>query len=273
MHFIAVDGGGSGCRAVFADASGRVIGRGEAGPANIASDYDAARRNIFTAIETAMGPLDAPKIRGVLGLAGANHAPAAEALAAELPFPARVVQDVTTSVRGALGPEDGIVAAIGTGSFFARQLGGQQHAIGGWGLRLGDEGSGAWMGRALGMRAGRALDGFCPVTPLLRDFLDEMNGRNGLIAFSLDATPADWARFAPRVLQSTDPAAVAVREAAQTEIREAIALLQSEEPLPVTWLGGLGQGLAVQDWPQRTAKGNALDGALAFAMEDAFWTS
>ncbi|PWE50012.1 ATPase [Thioclava sp. NG1] len=273
MHFIAVDGGGSGCRAVFADASGRVIGRGEAGPANIASDYDAARRNIFTAIETAMGPLDAPKIRAVLGLAGANHAPAAEALAAELPFPARVVQDVTTSVRGALGPEDGIVAAIGTGSFFARQLGGQQHAIGGWGLRLGDEGSGAWMGRALGMRAGRALDGFCPVTPLLRDFLDEMNGRNGLIAFSLDATPADWARFAPRVLQSTDPAAVAVREAAQTEIREAIALLQPEEPLPVTWLGGLGQGLAVQDWPQRAAKGNALDGALALAMEDAFWTS
>ncbi|OWY08235.1 hypothetical protein B6V74_13865 [Thioclava sp. F42-5] len=273
MHFIAVDGGGSGCRAVFADASGRVIGRGEAGSANIASDYDAARRNIFTAIETAMGPLDAPKIRAVLGLAGANHAPAAEVLAAELPFPARVVQDVTTSVRGALGPEDGIVAAIGTGSFFARQLGGQQHAIGGWGLRLGDEGSGAWMGRALGMRAGRALDGFCPVTPLLRDFLDEMNGRNGLIAFSLDATPADWARFAPRVLQSTDPAAVAVREAAQTEIREAIALLQPEEPLPVTWLGGLGQGLAVRDWPQRAAKGNALDGALALAMEDAFWTS
>lgn len=272
MHFLGVDGGGSGCRAVLADASGRVIGRGEAGPANIASDPEGALGNILAACSAAMDEIPAQEIRAVLGLAGANLTPNGEALIERLPFRARVVQDVTTSVRGALGSSDGIVVAIGTGSVFARQIGGKIHSIGGWGLRLGDEASGAWIGRALGMRAGRALDGFCDVTPLLRAFLEEIDGRSGLIAFSLRATPADWARFAPRVLEADDPAATAIRVAAAEEIRAAITLLQPEDRLPVTWIGGLGPALALDDWPRAEAKGNALDGALALAMEDVFWT-
>lgn len=273
MHFLGVDGGGSGCRAVLADASGRVIGRGEAGPANIANDLEGALGNILAACREATGDVPPSGIRAVLGLAGANLTQNGEALIARLPFRAHVTQDVTTSVRGALGHADGIVAAIGTGSVFARQIGGKIHSIGGWGLRLGDEASGAWIGRALGMRAGRAIDGFCEITPFLRAFLEEIDGRSGLIGFSLRASSADWARFAPRVLESDDPAATEIRAAAETELRAAITLLQPETPLPVTWIGGLGPSLALDDWPRAEAKGNALDGALALAMEDAFWTS
>ncbi|MBN2741661.1 MAG: ATPase [Rhodobacteraceae bacterium] len=267
MHFLGLDGGGSGCRAVLADQTGRIIGRGSAGPANIASDLAGARHNILTACNQAMAGVDIVELGAVLGLAGANLGDAAEALAAQLPFQARVVQDVTTSVRGALGKADGIVAAIGTGSVFARQMEGMIHSIGGWGLRLGDEGSGAWIGRALGMAAARASDGFREITPLLRDALSEWDGRAGLIAFSLRATPADWAAYAPRVLNSDDPAAYEIRDQAEAEIRAALTLLQPESPLPVTWIGGLGRLLAVSDWPAQDALGTSLDGALAMAME------
>ncbi|KFE34798.1 BadF/BadG/BcrA/BcrD ATPase family protein [Thioclava atlantica] len=272
MHFLGVDGGGTGCRAVLADATGRVIGRGEAGPANIASDFGGALANILAACDAAMAGFAPGELRAVLGLAGANLSGQGEMLVTRLPFRARVVQDVTISVRGALGREDGIVAALGTGSVFARQLDGHLHTIGGWGLRLGDEGSGAWIGRALGARAARALDGFCPLTPLLRTLLEQMDGGAGLLRFSLSATPADWAALAPRVLGSEDPAAVAIRSEAASDIREAIALLQPESDLPVTWIGGLGPTLALPDWPSTPARGSALDGALSLAMEDAFWS-
>ena len=36
--FLGIDGGGTGCRAAVADASGRILGTGVAGPANLTSD-------------------------------------------------------------------------------------------------------------------------------------------------------------------------------------------------------------------------------------------
>ncbi|MFT3688059.1 BadF/BadG/BcrA/BcrD ATPase family protein [Paenirhodobacter sp.] len=269
MFYLGIDGGGSGCRAALADAGGTVIARAEGGPANIASDYPGALRSLLAVAEqVAQGRA----VRAVLGLAGANLSGAAGRLERDLPFPARVVQDVTTSVRGALGPADGIVAAIGTGSVFARQQGGRVTAIGGWGLRLGDEASGGWIGQRLVARVTRGLDGFVPMTPLLQALAEELGGPAGIVAFSLRATPPDWAAFAPRALEN-DPAAQAVRAEAEAEIRAAIGLLQTRPVLPVTWLGGLGPRLALDDWPQRAALGTALDGALALAREDMTWTS
>lgn len=271
MFYLGIDGGGTGCRAALSDASGAVLARAEAGPANIATDYEAALREVSAVAQAVIGERPVAQVRAVLGLAGANLSGAGPRLAAELPFRAKVVQDVATSVRGALGPRDGIAVAIGTGSVFARQLGGRLHAIGGWGLRLGDEASGAWIGRALVMRTTRALDGFVTLTPLLAALADELGGPAGLVAFSLAATPADWARLAPRAFED-DPAAQAVRAGAAAEIRAAVELLQPEVALPVVWMGGLGPRLALPDWPALTPAGTALDGALALAREEMTWT-
>ncbi len=91
--FIGIDGGGTGCRAAVADASGRVLARSEAGPANIASDLKGALQNILhcaeAALRSAVGADVAAAMREAqvgLGLAGANARGAAEALAAGLPF-------------------------------------------------------------------------------------------------------------------------------------------------------------------------------------------
>ncbi len=135
-------------------------------------------------------------------------------------------------MKGALRDGDGIVAALGTGSVFARQVGGRMQQIGGWGLHLGDEGSGAWIGRAVLARALRALDGLAERTPLLQALMDEAGGPAGLVTLAAGARPADFARFAPRVIDSDDPAAVAVMAQAEADVAASVAVLQEGGALP-----------------------------------------
>jgi glucosamine kinase len=267
--YLGIDGGGTGCRAVLADASG-VIGTGAAGPANIASDPEGAMANILRAAQAA-GVVDGARVRAGLGLAGANAAGAPERLRAALPFGrVRVVTDAVTAVKGALGAADGVVAALGTGSVFAVQRGGVIRQIGGRGLILGDEGSGAWIGRALMARALRAEDGLVPMTRLLRAVIDEHGGSDALVARSLACRPADYAALAPRVLDSDDPAAQAILAQAVADVAASVDVLQGGAGLPVVFLGGLGAAFAARlagRWPVVPAQGSALDGALMLARE------
>jgi glucosamine kinase len=206
-----------------------------------------------------------------LGLAGANAAGAAGALRAGLPFARlRIETDAIAAVKGALGGRDGIVAAIGTGSVFASQRAGVIRQIGGWGLVLGDEGSGARLGRSLLAAALGAVDGFWPMTPLLRATLDEHGGSEGVIAFSLAARPADFAALAPGILCSDDPAARDLMARAVEDVAASVAVLQRDAPLPVTFIGGLGAAYAERlagRWEIVPAVGSALDGALMLARE------
>jgi glucosamine kinase len=274
--FLGVDGGGTGCRAAVADGFGRIIGQGQAGPANIASDLGQARDNILLATREALtiatgSGAELPDLTAGLALAGANARGAAAALRQTLPFARiRIETDALAAVKGALGRRDGIVAAIGTGSVFGSQVDGHIRQIGGWGLVLGDEGSGAWLGRRLMTAAMRAMDGFQPMTPLLHEILEEHGGAEGLIAFSLGARPADLAVLAPRLFATDDPAAVDVLTRAVADVSEAVDVLQCDPPLPVTFIGGLGPAYAAQfagRWDIVPAQGSALDGALMLAQE------
>lgn len=276
MLFLGLDGGGTGCRVRLVDFDGAVLAEAEAGPANIASDPEGALGNIRVAVEQALTGKPRDNLRAVFGLAGTNLSGAGARIETAFPFPTRVVQDVATTLRGALHARDGIVAAIGTGSVFARQLSGQTRVIGGWGLALGDEGSGAWLGRALLMRVTRMLDGFIPPTPLLAAIGGEMGGAPGLVQFSLRARPADYAALVPRILDAgDDPAARDLLGAARDEIRRAINCLQpsGRVPLPVSWTGGLGPILALPDWPTVPARGTSLDGAVWMARQEETWSN
>lgn len=278
--FLGIDGGGTGCRAALADADGHVLARAQAGPANIASDPELALASILTAsrdvLAQALGPKAVeralPRLTAVLGLAGANVAASVARLRAALPFARfRIETDALIAVKGALGDDDGIVAAIGTGSVFARQMHGEIRRIGGRGFVLGDEGSGAWLGRALLSAALRAADGFAPVTPLLQDMLDEHGGIDGIITLGFTARPADFASFARRLVTSADPAAVGLMQQALADIGASIALLQPERALPVVFLGSLGLSLAprfADRWEIRPPRGSALDGALWLALHE-----
>jgi len=276
--YLGVDGGGSGCRAAVVDAAGQVLGQGAAASANIWTDPEGARRNILAA---AQGALDVAAtgaglgdLVAVLGLAGGNIDTAAERLAQGLPF-ARVAieSDAVVALKGALGDDDGITAAIGTGSVFGVQRDGRIGKSGGWGFQLGDHGSGAAMGRALCVRALLAHDGEADRTPVLARLLAEHGGPAGIVAWGRAAAPADFARLVPRILEAAaagDPAAAAILAAAEADIARAIDRLMADGPAPVAFLGGLGPVFAARLGRRyggliREPRGSGLDGALMLA--------
>lgn len=268
--FLGIDGGGTGCRAVVADASGRVLGRAEGGPANINTDVEGAARNILAAARQAASGQDPARICAVLGLAGGSMPGAVARLRPLLPFArAEIVNDGLTAVRGALGHADGVLAAMGTGSVFVLQRGGRVRQVGGRGFLLGDQGSGAVLGRALLERALLAADGLAAMTPLLQAVLDRQGGIAGIIEFANHARPAQFAALSP-MLDGPDPAAALILSEALDRVRAIIDTLREGAALPVVLTGGLAPFYAARladTYPLRAAQGTALDGALAMAIE------
>lgn len=280
-YLLGIDGGGSTCRTELADSGGRVLGAGCAGPANIITDAEAARRNILAATQEALAAAGQPcamsDLVAVLGLAGVNIADRPEAFGQSLPFArVRVVSDALIALHGALGGADGAMALLGTGSVFGSLRGGQVQMLGGWGLGLRDEASGAWLGRGLLQLALRADDGLAEMTPLLRAVLDEHGGGQraapAIARFAASAGPADYARLAPRVTGSDDPAAQTLLARADTHVVAALERLCDGADLPVCFTGGLAPVYAERLAPRygariRPALGSPLAGALALARE------
>jgi glucosamine kinase len=276
---LGVDGGGTGCRVAVADASGHVLAEAFGGPANIATNPALAIKSILDCAEdafrTAVGAgfrTHMQRATAGLGLAGANSRGAADQILRALPFArARIVTDAQTTAMGALGGNDGIVAALGTGSVFMRCHLGQMQQFGGWGFVLGDEGSGARLARSAIARALRAHEGLAPASDYLSRLLEQLGGPEGAVAFSFAASPGDFAALAPDVIASDDPACRALWAESVSDVRQILTALQPKRPLPVTFTGGLGPATAaaLADIPQRPAFGTALDGALALARSAA----
>ena len=142
VHFLALDGGGTGCRAMICGADAELGCRG--GGANLTSDFEAACENILATISNAYedAGLQAGAMSSgmaVLGVAGAEIGDCANRLQDRLDFAKlRVLSDRDTAIAGVLGEEDGTLAQIGTGSFFVTRRAGVTRHAGGWGLVLGE---------------------------------------------------------------------------------------------------------------------------------------
>src|SRR3954469_5580557 len=85
--FMAGEGGGTRCRARLYDASGRRLGEGEAGPANIRFGLEEAFASVLDATfrclaQAQLTPNDLPRITACIALAGATEP--AEMAAAKL---------------------------------------------------------------------------------------------------------------------------------------------------------------------------------------------
>lgn len=271
---IGIDGGGSTCR--FA-----LLWRGERhdlslGAANAFTDREGAVATLRDGIARLAGraglsEVEVAGLRLHAGLAGIMTAEDAAGIAAVLPFrQARVTDDRPTTLRGALGDTDGALAAIGTGSFFGRQGGDGSRCIGGWGFGLGDEASGAWLGRALLSRTLHAVDDLCEASPLTDAVLDDFGGSpQRLVTAARDYAPRDFALHAAHIVEAADrddPVATDLMQEGARWIMRALATLgwQPAEPLCLT--GGLGPHYArFLDVDTIRPRGSALDGALALA--------
>ncbi|MCC5954495.1 MAG: ATPase [Natronohydrobacter sp.] len=286
--FIGLDGGGTACRAQAQLTCGLRTAIVTGGAANVFSDFSSALREITVLLATTLAQAHAlapgvtfapPQI--AMGLAGVSESGAAARLRAALPYPhLAILGDIDISLAGAFENQDGIVMAVGTGSVFARQRAGQMLRLGGYGFTLGDEGSGAWIGREALRRALHARDRLGSDGPLVADIWQEFGTLSDMISFAGRARPSDYAALAPRVLRHARqhcPVAGAILDQGCDYLLRAITRLQEgETDMPVAPLGGLGPILLDRITNQggaklrrTTPKGTALDGAIWTARQNA----
>jgi N-acetylglucosamine kinase-like BadF-type ATPase len=185
---IGVDGGGTKTVAWLAPldgASGKVLGRGQAGPGNPrAAGFEVAQANIETAIVAAFADAKLPQVTAegaCFGLAGAGRQAEQERIAAwakgrGIAKRVKVTGDAELILAAASADNFGIALICGTGSLaWGRNREGITARCGGWGYLLGDEGSAYAIARSGLQAAVRAADGRGDSTALVDAFQQELN--------------------------------------------------------------------------------------------------
>lgn len=246
---LGIDGGGTGCRAAVATASGDIIGRGRGGPANIRTDLEGASRNIVEAARMAFtdaghDPALIASTPALLGLAGANVGDYKQRLIAILPFSRSDVEsDSLISLEGAIGSHDGAIAALGTGTVYLARQHGKLRPLGGWGFQVGDLGSGARIGRDLLQETLLVYDGIHAASPLTGIMLERFNNDPGdVVEFTTAAKPGDYGAFAPMVFEHAargDAVALRLVNRAITDVEETLAVFDLQPSQRLCLLGGL----------------------------------
>ncbi|MFZ2006170.1 MAG: BadF/BadG/BcrA/BcrD ATPase family protein [Stellaceae bacterium] len=206
--FLGVDGGGTRCRARLALGSGAVLGEGEAGPANLHLGFLEAFAAVLDGTRQCLRGASLPlaaleRTTACLALAGASE-PAERARASRHPLPFHrtiIATDAEAACIGAHPDGDGGVIVIGTGSIGWAIVDGLAYRIGGWGLQLSDEGSGAWLGREVLRRVLWAHDARLAWSPLLTEIFARFgHDPHAIIRWTATAKPADYGSLAPLVV-------------------------------------------------------------------------
>jgi N-acetylglucosamine kinase len=181
-HVLGVDGGGSGTRCVIASLSGHILARGSGGPSNpLTAGLDDAAEAIQAAVEEASRRCGINSfIASVMGLAGTERASTIESLVARLTLhdlgDLSIIGDAQIALAGAMGCSPGVVVISGTGSIaYGENDAGETARAGGWGWRLGDEGSGYDIGHKALIAALKDNDGRGPSTLLTETIRGALN--------------------------------------------------------------------------------------------------
>ncbi|MEJ6402981.1 BadF/BadG/BcrA/BcrD ATPase family protein [Yoonia sp. 2307UL14-13] len=282
-HWImGIDGGGTGCRVAIARPDGVIIAHGEGGPANFTSDPDGTITHIRNAMDQAakaagLGPDELARCAAHAGLAGVQRAEHAMTVAEALPLMhCTVTEDRVTAIAGALGEDDGVLLSVGTGTFVGVKRGQQTRFLGGWGFRLSDQASGAWLGRRLLETVLLVHDGLVDPSDLSTEVMDGFShDPTEIVAFAAQATPADYATFAPRIVQAAeadDDHGLRLMHEGADFLQRCISLTTWNESVLICFsegLGGFYKRYVDKRWkPQITSpKGTPLDGALELARK------
>lgn len=281
-YVIAIDGGGTSCRAALADRHGRVVGRGKRGSANIFTTSDAIGKNIVAAAGEALkdAGLDVARLSEIpafLGLAGINVGERQQELAKALPFAdTRFVHDGLIALQGALGDEDGVMAILGTGSVYVSRSNGALRNVGGWGFAIGDQASGAVIGRTLLQQTLLAHDGIREHTPLSRAVMARFDDDpEAMVEFAQQsARPSDYGAFAPLIFEHDGKGDLIARDILLDAVRDITMALDTvvfKGCDRLCLLGGLAQEYARRLAPRHRAilkepQGDALSGAVQLAL-------
>ncbi|AWB66278.1 ATPase [Saccharobesus litoralis] len=254
-YLIGVDGGGSKCKAIVYDiAKQTYLSTGLAGPANIALNLPKAKQAIIEACKLAifnsgLSHLPLEQFAVGAGVAGANDPKAKQALLAwQQPFASlHVTTDLHIACYGAHNSRFGAAIILGTGSCGVSITENQSQddflMLGGHGFKLGDKGSGAWLGLHAVQHTLEVLDELSPAS-MLSQAVIEQSAPDAMQIYSQfeAANSAKFSLLAPLVFSAADQgdalATALLREAAYY-INAMIKKLLATKPEGLTLLGGL----------------------------------
>lgn len=197
--FLGVDGGGTNCRIRLADSELNTLAEVRAGRSNLQIDegepafkaISAGTRQVFA--EAGIAFSEAASTHACFGMAGGRMISARRSFASR-PWPFRHVMvhdDIDIAHAGALGGQDGGVVIVGTGSAAMAVVAGQRFQAGGWGFQIGDQMSGAILGRELVRYAVEAEDGLVESSPLTKAVIAALGGDNQKVMAWSFATDMD----------------------------------------------------------------------------------
>jgi glucosamine kinase len=202
-YYLGVDGGGTNCRIRLADENLVTLGEGRGGPSNLQiQNGEPAYRSILDGARAAfaaagLGEADYKNAYGCFCMAGGRSIADRDTFERR-PWPfakVRVYDDIDAAHAGALGGEEGAVIIAGTGSAALAIVAGKRHQCGGWGFHIGDQMSGAILGRELVRRAVEATDGLVSGSPLTEAVVEALGGNIDAVmdwSFPKPVTPVEF---------------------------------------------------------------------------------
>lgn len=276
-YYLGVDGGGTNCRVRLADENLKTLAEVKNGRSNLQIDdgepaYKAisdGTRDVFKA--AGIDYAETANTYACFGMAGGRMDSARAAFAAR-PWPfagVKVYDDIDIAHAGALGGEDGGVIIVGTGSAALGIVGGQRFQAGGWGFPIGDQMSGAILGRELVRYTVEAEDGLVEASPLTKAVVAKLGGNNQAImtwAFAAEMdlkiisrdgsegcddvligrAPAEFGKLMPLFiehLEAGDPVAKKMLDIELVAIDTYVRWFQSHNAHVMAIVGGFGERL------------------------------
>ena len=274
--YLGVDGGGTNCRIRLADENLDTLAEASGGRSNLQiangepawQSVNAGIREVFAA--AGVDHAETARTFACFGMAGGRLPAAREAFAAR-PWPlagVEVYDDIDIARAGAHGGEDGGVIIVGTGSAALAMVDGVRHPCGGWGFHIGDQMSGAILGRELVRRAVEAGDGLVPGSPLTEAVIARLGGSlDAVMAWSfpraerqetdgtadsgppttlLGRAPAEYGALVPMLLdyyEQGDPVAAELMALEMAQIDSYVAWFRARGVTRMAAVGGLGTRL------------------------------
>ncbi|KQN74436.1 BadF/BadG/BcrA/BcrD ATPase family protein [Devosia sp. Leaf64] len=276
-YYLGVDGGGTNCRVRLADENLVTLAEVKNGRSNLQIDdgepaYKAildGTRDVFKA--AGIDYAETANTYACFGMAGGRMDTArAEFAARAWPFAGvTVYDDIDIAHAGALAGGEGGVVIIGTGSAAMSIVGGKRYQAGGWGFHIGDQMSGAILGRELARYAVEAEDGLVEGSPLTEAVVAALGGDNQAVMTWSFATemdlkllsrdgsegcddaligraPGEFGKLMPlwfEHLERNDPVALKLLDIQMSYIDTYVRWFKSHDAKVMAIVGGLGQRL------------------------------
>jgi glucosamine kinase len=255
-YYLGVDGGGTNCRIRLADEKLNTLADAAGGRSNLQIEGgEPAWKSIASGTEEvfAKAGIDHSETANTFacfGMAGGRLPSAREAFAKRpWPFAGVVVyDDIDIARAGAHGGEDGAVIIVGTGSAALAMVEGQRHQCGGWGFHVGDQMSGAILGRELVRRSVEATDELVPGSALTEAVVERLGGSlDAVMDWSFqDRRPADYGALMPlffEYYEKRDPVALELMDLQFSYIDNYVAWFRKRGATRMAAVGGLGTRL------------------------------